>query len=327
MWIACALLIIAGCSNDAPQTDMAQAFAAGSTMTFATGSPAGIYYPFGGGLASLWSSHLEGVNMKAEVTGASLINVVQVARGESEVGIAMADVLTSAYLGTNQFPQPLPVRALFSAYPNFIHLVTLTDRDIRSVHELVGRRVSIGAPGSGTAIAAENVLLGHGIDIATLDAHYLDFGGTADGLKDGTLDAAFIVGGLGIGVVKELALTRDVALVPISAADFGAFGAKFAAYKPAFLPAGTYHGNEQPIETLAVWNVVVVNAAMPEMLAYRLLCVLYQQRTALEKIVAVASYTTLENLDGLPAVPLHPGAVRYLERVKASTAAELDCGG
>ena len=109
-------------------------------MTFATGSPAGIYYPFGGGLAALWSRHLDGVNMKAEVTGASLINVVQVARGESEVGIAMADVVASAYLGTNQFPRPLPVRALFAAYPNFVHLVVLAERDIHSVVDLVGRR-------------------------------------------------------------------------------------------------------------------------------------------------------------------------------------------
>ena len=153
-------------------------------MTFATGSPAGIYYPFGGGLSNIWSTRLDDVNMKAEVTGASLINVIQVARGESEVGIAMADVVTSAYQGKEQFPEPLPVRALFAAYPNFVHIVALADRNIESITDLAGQRVSLGAPGSGTAIAAEKILAGFGLPLDSLDAHYLNFSGTADALKD-----------------------------------------------------------------------------------------------------------------------------------------------
>jgi len=296
-------------------------------MTFATGSPNGIYYPFGGGLAALWSRHLDGVNMKAEVTGASLINVVQVARGESEVGIAMADVLTSAYSGTDQFPKPLPVRALFAAYPNFVHLVALADRDIASVADLAGRRVSLGAPGSGTAIAAEKILAGFGVALPSLDAQYLNFGGTADALKNGTLDAAFVVGGVGIGVVKELALTRDITLVPISAQDVAGLGDAFAAYSSVVLPSGSYNGINEPVETLGVWNMVVVNEAMPDALAFNLMCVLYKERAALEKIVAVASYTTPQNATQLTAVPLHAGAARYLRKVAEAGADGVSCGG
>ena len=168
------------------------------TFAIATGGPAGLYYPFGGGMASLWSKHLPHVNVKAEVTGGSVTNVIQVARQESEFGIAMADVVTDAYLGQGRFPHPLPLRVLVNAYPNIVHILTLADSGIDSVSDMAGKRVSLGAAGSGTAIAAENVLTGLGLSLADLAPAYLSFGETTAALKDGTIDAGFVVGGLGI---------------------------------------------------------------------------------------------------------------------------------
>ena len=210
------------------------------TMTFATGNPNGIYYPYGGGLASIWSRTLDGLNFKAEVTGASVINVIQVARGESEVGIAMGDVVVSAYKGEDRFPEALPLRTLFSAYPNFVHLVAMANSGIERVDDLRGMRVSMGAPGSGTAVAAENILAGLGVSQDELDAQYLNFSGTSDGLKDGVLDAAFVVGGLGIGVVKELALTRDIVIVALTPEESAMLNEKHPAYVAQSIPAGTY---------------------------------------------------------------------------------------
>jgi len=292
-----------------------------STMTFATGNPNGIYYPYGGGLASIWSRTLSGVNVKAEVTGASVINVIQVARGESEVGIAMGDVVVSAYKGIGRFPEPLPLRTLFSAYPNFVHLVAMADSGITRVGDLRGKRVSMGAPGSGTAVAAENILSALGIGQEELNAQYLNFSGTADGLKDGVLDAAFVVGGLGIGVVKELALTRDISIVGLTPEQLVRLNDLHPAYVAQPIPAGIYRGVEREVATLSIWNLVVVNAAMDDDLAYRLVCSLYQNRQALESIVGAASYTTPENAHRLSAVPLHPGAQRYLAEVSAASAA------
>ena len=282
------------------------------TMTFATGNPNGIYYPYGGGLASIWSRTLDGVNFKAEVTGASVINVIQVARGESEVGIAMGDVVVSAYKGEDRFPEALPLRTLFSAYPNFVHLVAMANSGIERVDDLQGMRVSMGAPGSGTAVAAENILAGLGVSQDELDAQYLNFSGTSDGLKDGVLDAAFVVGGLGIGVVKELALTRDIVIVALTPEESAMLNEKHPAYVAQSIPAGTYKGVDNEVATLSIWNLVVVNAAMDDDLAYRLVCSLYKNKPALETIVASASYTTPQNAHRLSAVPLHPGAQRYL---------------
>lgn len=308
------LVVLSGCE------------AKNATMTFATGNPSGIYYPYGGGLASIWSRSLSDVNMKAEVTGASMINVIQVARGESELGIAMGDVVISAYRGEGRFPQALPVRTLFAAYPNFVHLVAMADSGIERVEDLRGKRLSMGAPGSGTAVAAENILAGLGIMAEDVQGQYLNFSGTADGLKDGVLDAAFVVGGLGIGVVKELALTRDIVLVSLSADESARLNTLYPAYVPQAIPEGTYRGMTSDAATLSIWNLVVVNESMPDDLAYRLMCVLYEQQPALEAIVAAAEFTTPENADRLSAVPLHPGALQYLSDVRGAGLANADCG-
>ena len=108
----------------------------------------------------------------------SVTNVIQVARGESELGIAMADVVTSAYLGSGKFPQALPLRVLFTAYPNIVHIITLQDNGIDRVEDLRGKRVSLGAAGSGTAVAAQNVLTGLEVSLADIAAAYLSFGET-----------------------------------------------------------------------------------------------------------------------------------------------------
>ena len=134
-----------------------------TTLSIATGGPAGLYYPIGGGMASIWSAHVPGINVRAEVTGGSVSNVIQVARGESDLGIAMADVISDAYRGEGLFPESLPLRILLSAYPNVIHVVTVEKTNISSISDLVGKRVSLGAQGSGTAVAAQNILSGLGL--------------------------------------------------------------------------------------------------------------------------------------------------------------------
>jgi len=312
--LAGVLLGLGGCGGD-PRP----------TMTFATGNPSGIYYPYGGGLASIWSRTLTGVNMKAEVTGASMINVIQVARGESEVGIAMGDVVASAYLGQGRFPTPLPVRTLYAAYPNFVHLIALADSGISNVQDLRGKRVSMGAPGSGTSVAAENILVGLEIAEGEVQTQYLNFTGTADGLKDGVLDAAFIVGGLGIGVVKELALTRDLIVVPLGVDEANRLNKKFPAYVQEHIPKDTYRGVASDVLTLSIWNLVVVNETMDEKLAYQLVCSLYQNQPQLEAIVSAAGFSVPANAARMPAVPLHPGAERFLATARRTGVGSVDC--
>lgn len=286
-----------------------------STETFAiaTGGPAGLYYPYGGGMASVWSKQLPHVNAKAEVTGGSVINVIQVARGESELGIAMADVVTDAYLGQGKFPEPLPLRVLFTAYPNIVHVLTLEDSGIQKVSDLVGRRVSIGAAGSGTAVAAQNVLKGLNVTLDELSLVNLSFGETTSALKDGTIDAGFIVGGLGIAAVTELAVTRDLHLVALSNPELSQLQARFPAYGGYTIPGETYHGVSEDVQALGIWSAVVVHEDMSDQLAYDLTCTIYKHRDDLLKVSQAARAMTVENIRQLSVVPLHPGTEIYLE--------------
>ena len=286
-----------------------------STLSIATGGPAGLYYPMGGGMASIWSASMADVNVKAEVTGGSVTNVIQVARGESDFGIAMADVVTDAYAGTGRFPRALPLRILANAYPNIVHILTLQGSGIDTVAQMAGRRVSLGAAGSGTAVAAINVLESLGVTLDQIAPAYLSFAETTSALKDGTIDAGFVVGGLGLAAVTELSVTRDLQLVALSEADVEQINDNKSAYTGYIIPAGTYNGVEHDVRALGIWSAVVVHQDMDEGLAYRLVCTLFAHRDELMRVSPVAGDMSVENLARVPAVPLHPGTRRYLEHV------------
>ncbi len=297
------MLLLTACSDgEAP-----------STFAIATGGPAGLYYPFGGGMASIWSKEIPHVNAKAEVTGGSVTNVIQVARKESELGIAMADVVTDGYLGQGKFPEPLPIRVLLTAYPNIVHILTLQQNGIARVPDMRGKRVSLGAAGSGTAVAAENVLTGLGVSLEEIAPAYLSFGETTAALKDGTIDAGFVVGGLGLAAVTELAVTRDVLLVPLDDTEISRLNEQFPAYGSYNIPADTYNGVSADVQALGIWSAVVVHESMPDQLAYELTCTLYKYKSRLLKVSPVARDMTVENIRKLTAVPLHPGSERYID--------------
>jgi TRAP transporter TAXI family solute receptor len=239
----------------------------------------------------------------------------------------MADVVTDAYLGQGRFPQPLPLRVLLNAYPNVVHILTLQDSGINSIADMRDKRVSLGAAGSGTAIAAENVLTGLGVGIDEIAPEFLSFGGTTSALKDGTIDAGFVVGGLGLAAVTELAVTRDLHLVALTDGELQRLSTAFPAYAGYDIPAHTYAGIDETVQALGIWSAVVVHDSMPETLAYQLTCTLFKFKDELLKVSQVAKDMTIANLDKLAAVPLHPGSQRYLDRITTLGVAPstLDC--
>ena len=265
-------------------------------------------------MASVWSKQLPDVNVKAEVTGGSITNVTQVARLESDLGIAMADVTTDAFLGQGLFEQALPLRVLFTAYPNIVHILTLEESGISHVADLAGKRVAMGAQGSGTAVAATNVLKWPwGCQLDDIAPRYLNFAATTAALKDGTIDAGFIVGGLGIAAVTELAVTRSLRLINLTEDELQTLVAQFPAYSGYRIPAATYNGIATDTSALGIWSAVVVHERHANGFAYRLTCTVYQQRQSLLQISPVVQAMTLENIHQLPAVPLHPGTQLYLQ--------------
>ncbi len=288
----------------------------GATYSIGTGGQSGIYYPLGGALAKVWSDQIPDVNVKAEVSAASVENTIKVAQGDMIAGLAMGNVVMDAYNGEGKFPESMPVNVLFALYPNLVHALTLQDSGINGLADLKGKRISLGAPGSGTAVTSAALLMSVGIDVKKdIDAVYLNFSETTNALANGQIDAGFLVGGQGVGAVTQVALTKNIRVLSVTADEQATFIRQYPAYSAYTIPAGIYSGVDA-VQTLSVWNVLVVKKSMSEEMAYNLTRVAFENITDIRKVVKVAESTSPANAARLGAVPMHPGAKKYFNSLR-----------
>ena len=283
-------------------------------ISIGTGGTGGVYYPYGGGLAEIWSKNVPGVKAVAEVTGASVENVKLAHRGETVIGEVMGDVAYQAYRGIGKFKgKPQNILAMACMYPNVLQIVTLKGSGIKNVTDFKGKRISIGAPGSGTAFMAELVLKTLGIPLDSFQVRRLSFNETANALRDGTVDAGFWVVAPGTSSIMDLATTHQIMIVPFTPEQQKKVAEKFGYYSPWTLEAGAYRGVDEPVPTLSVWNVIICKRDLPEDLVYQLTKTLFENIDYLKKIHPFARYTTPDNAVAKTPIPLHPGAIRAIE--------------
>lgn len=288
-------------------------------LSIATGGTGGVYYPSGGGYAEVINKYVDGYTAVAEVTGASVENVGLIARGDSDIAFALADTVYQAYTGTGRFAgeggpgQLSNLRALLSAYPNAVQIVTLAGSGIESLQDLKGKRVSVGAPGSGTEVSTQTILSANGMSYDDIDEQRLNFNETAAAIRDGQIDAGFWSVGPPTSSILDLATTRDIVVVPLSDEEI----ANSLEAEPTFarytLPAESYPGQSEPVNTVGTPNVIVAAAEMDEELAHDFVAALYEH---IDEIIAIhpsAQDTTPEFALEATPIPLHPGALRYFE--------------
>ncbi|MBP5979406.1 MAG: TAXI family TRAP transporter solute-binding subunit [Halomonas sp.] len=289
--------------------------ASAQQLSIATGGTGGVYYPIGGGLAEMINNHIEGAQATAEVTGASVENMGLIMRGDADLATALADTVYQAYTGTGDFEgrQVENTRALASIYPNAVQLVTLAESDIQSISDLAGKRVSVGAPGSGTELNARAVLEANGISYEDFTPQRLNFNETADAIRDGDIDAGFWSVGPPTSSILNLAATRDIRLIGLSDEEIANAQEEEAVFAPYELAAGMYDGMDEAVQTIGIPNVLVVNADMDEELAYQLTQLLFEHTDELIAVHPAANDTTVEFTMQSTPVPLHPGAIRYFE--------------
>ncbi|MGO2241917.1 MAG: TAXI family TRAP transporter solute-binding subunit [Halomonas sp.] len=293
--------------------------ASAQQLSIATGGTGGVYYPIGGGFAEMINNHIEGAQATAEVTGASVENMGLIMRGDADLALALADTVHQAYTGTGDFDgrQVENTRALASVYPNAVQLVTLAESDIKSIADLAGKRVSVGAPGSGTELNARALLEANGVDYEDFTPQRLNFNETADAIRDGDIDAGFWSVGPPTSSILNLAATRDIRLIGFSDEEIANAQEEEAVFAPYELAAGMYDGMDEAVQTIGIPNVLVVNADMDEELAYQLTQLLFENTDELIAVHPAANDTTVQfTMDSTP-VPLHPGALRYFEEVGA----------
>ena len=297
-----------------------------------TGGVAGTYYPIGGIIASAVSNPPgsrpcnqggscgpPGLVVIAQSANGSVANVMDMQHGHLESGFVQSDIAYWAYTGTGTFEGERPfrmLRAIANLYPESIHVVTRKDSGIRSIRDLVGKRVSLDEPGSGTLIDAELVLGIYGISKQDISVEYMKPGLAVNRIRDNKLDAFFIVAGYPSRAVAELAKDTAIALIPIDGPEADQLVSQYRFFSRADIPAGVYSGVPR-VETVSVGAQWLVAATMEDETIYQITKTLWNQnsRKLLDGGHAKGRYITLETaMDGI-AVPLHPGARRFYDEI------------
>jgi TRAP transporter TAXI family solute receptor len=284
-------------------------------LSIATGGTGGVYYPLAGGFGNILGKELPGVTATAQVTGGSVANMQLIGSGKADIAFSQVDAAWDAINGKDKFPAKLPIRALVVMYPNHMHVVTVEGTGIEKVEDLKGRRVSAGSPGSATELYAIRVLEAAGLDHEKdIKKERLGVAESVNALKDKKIEAFFWVGGLPTAAVTDLAATPNVKIKFLDIAHFTPkMNAKYGPlYAEATIPASTYKGMDKDAKNNTVWNIMAVNANMPDDLAYKLTKVMMEKRADLALVHKEALNIKDESQSASRAgVPWHPGALKY----------------
>ena len=286
--------------------------AGAAKMTMGTGGTAGTYYGYGGVLGQYIKNNA-GIDVTVVSTDGSKANIQGIAAGDYQLGTVQSDVMAYAWEGTRSFESEGAVdsfRTVAGLYAEAVQLVTM-DPEIKSVADLAGKAVSIGAPGSGVYFNAIDVLTAAGLTEEDINAQYQSFADSADALKDGKIDAAFIVAGPPTPAITELCTTNDAYLVPIDGEVADNLMASCPFYTVHTIPAGTYEGQEEDVQTVTVKATLIVSADASEEAVYNLTAAIFDNIEAISAENAKGTELSIENATSGMTVPFHAGAAKY----------------
>jgi len=288
-------------------------------LTLASGSPGGVYYPLGGGMAVVIQKTTD-LRCAAESTGASVENSRLVGARESDMGMVMGSIAYKAIEGEKPFEMKFPIVALFQMYPAPEHIVTVSGKGIKSIKDLKGKKVSIDVPGSGCAVMAKAILEEYGFNLEKdLTIANLSQSESVQALKDGIVDAVFFNFAYPGAAVLDLAATRDILLIPVEPAMADKIVKKYPYYVKITIPGKTYPKVDSAVLCLGDSNVLIANKQMESEVAYKIVKAIFENVTgkwALADIHPIAAQLTPMNAVNSP-IALHPGAIKYFKEVGA----------
>ncbi|NJC23610.1 hypothetical protein BJ994_002686 [Arthrobacter pigmenti] len=288
----------------------------GGTLSIATGGTGGVYYPLGGGFATVIRENVEGYDATVQETNASVDNMLLIQSDAAQLALAVGDVVSDAVEGVGEFEgNALDVCSLGNVYNNFLQPITVEGTGIQSVADMEGKVISVGAPGSATEVAAIRTLEAAGIDPESgIDRRQLGVAETVAALRDGTIDAGFWSGGLPTGAMIDLASDGDMVIVPIGeyaapmAEEYGDY------YVEQEIPADTYEGQTEPISVIASPNILVASASMDEQLQEDITTALFENKEQLIQVHPAAEEMDAATAGEVPFVETCPGAQAYFDQ-------------
>lgn len=284
----------------------------GQRFMFGTGGTAGTYYAYGGVLAQYMKNYAD-YRVTAVSTGGSKANIQSIQDGDYQLGFTQSDVMSYAWTGTKSFEKDGPThdfRVLGCLYAETVQLITM-DKDIKTVEDLAGKSVSIGEAGSGVYFNAMDVLGAAGLTIKDIKPQYQSFEDSKESLKDGKIDAAFIVAGAPTTAITELATTNGVYLVNINGALQEKILKECPYYAPYVIPAGTYPKQDEDVETITIEATVIVSDKLEDDAVYALTAAIFDHADEITAENAKGAELNLESATSVTDVPYHAGAAKY----------------
>ena len=277
-----------------------------------TGGTSGVYYPLGVALGKIYAEKIPGVRTQVQSTKASVENLNLLQAGRGEIALALGDSVKFAWDGNAEvgFPKKLDkLRGIAAVYPNVIQIVASQSSGIKSLADLKGKSLSVGAAKSGTEVNARTIFEAAGMSYKDLSkTEYLPFGESVELIKNRQLDATLQSAGLGVSSIRDLASSVPINVVSVPPAVAAKLGAP---YVTAVIPANTYQGQSADVQTVAVGNFLVTHAGVSDEIAYQMTKQLFENLDQMVAAHKAAKDITLKDaIAGMP-VPLHPGAARY----------------
>ncbi|MEO8319485.1 MAG: TAXI family TRAP transporter solute-binding subunit [Bradyrhizobium sp.] len=277
-----------------------------------TGGTSGVYYPLGVAIGKIYSDKIPNVKTQVQATKASVENLILLQQGRGEIAFTLGDSLKAAWEGDEEagFKTKMDkLRTIGAIYPNYIQIVATADSGIKTLADLKGKSLSVGAPKSGTELNSRAILAAAGMtykDIGKVE--YLPFAESVDLMKNRQLAATLQSAGLGVASLKDLSTSTEITVVSVPKATVDKIGPPFVAVT---IPANTYTGQDKDVPTAAVINYLVTSSAVSDDLAYQMTKLVYESLPELANSHAAGKEIKLETAANGSPVPLHPGAIRY----------------
>lgn len=302
--LACAMAVTAGAGATAAKADQ--------FINILTGGTAGVYYPLGVALAKIYGDKIDGARTQVQSTKGSVENLNLLQAGKGEFALTLGDSLKLAWAGDADagFKTKLDkIRGIAAVYPNYIQIVASQESGIKSLADLKGKSLSVGAPKSGTELNTRAILAAAGMSYKDLGkTEYLPFAESVELIKNRQLDATLQSAGLGVASIRDLASSLPIQVVSVPEDMVAKLGAPYIA---ATIPANTYNGQTENVATVAVVNFAVTHEGVSEEMVYQMTKQMFENLPDMVAAHKAAAAIKLEKaLEGMP-VPLHPGAARY----------------
>lgn len=308
--------LFAGCGGGDAKKDAAKPAAGGKKfINIATGGTSGAYFPIGGAIADILNKNVKGANASAQSTGASVANVNLLKQGKVDIAFVQNDITYYADKGTEMFKDKKVsnLRGLATLYPETVQILTVEKTGIKSMADVKGKRVAVGAAGSGTEANARQILAAYGITYNDIKVQYLSFGEASNALKDGNVDVAFVTAGFPTAAIQDIASQHKVVLLGVDAAKADALIAKYPFYTKVSIPANTYANVAAATPAVAVRCMLVVTDKMDEQTAYDCAKAIFSNTDRLKaahKACSVVSKATAK--DGM-SIKMAAGAEKFFK--------------